>query len=41
MSRKTEWQEVADGVFQGHGQRMMSTDQDEYPLLDIRSLNLD
>ncbi len=41
MSRKTEWQEVADGVFQGRGQRMLSTDQDEYPLLDIRSMNLD
>ena len=41
MSRKTEWREVAADVYQGLGQRMMTTDQDEYPLLDIRSINLD
>jgi type VI secretion system protein ImpE len=38
LARKTEWIEVADGVFQGVGQRMLTTDQDDYPLLDIRKL---
>jgi len=38
LARKTEWIEVADGIFQGVGQRMLATDQDEYPLLDIRQL---
>jgi type VI secretion system protein ImpE len=41
LARKTQWIEVAAGVFQGQGQRMMTTDQDEYPLLEIRSINLD
>ena len=39
MSRKTEWREVAEGMPLGLGQRMLATDQDEYPLLDIRSIN--
>jgi len=38
MSRKTEWREIAEGIHQGFGQRMLTTDQDEYPLLEIRSI---
>jgi type VI secretion system protein ImpE len=38
MAKKTEWQEIAEGIHQGCGQRMLATDQDEYPLLEIRSI---
>ncbi|TFH66866.1 MAG: virulence protein SciE type [Gemmatimonadales bacterium] len=38
MSRKTEWRDIAEGVYQGLGQRMLATDQAEYPLLEVRSI---
>jgi type VI secretion system protein ImpE len=41
LSRKTEWIELAQGVVQGSGQRMLATDQNEYPLLDIRNISID
>ena len=41
LARKTEWIELAEGIYQGMGQRMLATDQDEYPLLDIRSITMD
>ena len=40
MARRTEWLEPADGIYQGMGQRMLATDQDEYPLMDIRELSI-
>jgi type VI secretion system protein ImpE len=40
LARKTEWVELADGIHQGLGQRMLATDQDEYPLLDIREIGI-
>lgn len=40
LARKTEWQEVADGVFFGVGQRLLATDAAEYPLLEIREIVL-
>ncbi len=40
LARITQWQELADGVFQGLGQRMLTTDQDDYPLLDIREIKI-
>lgn len=40
LGRKTEWVQLADGVYRGLGQRMLATDQDEYPLLDIRQINM-
>jgi type VI secretion system protein ImpE len=40
LARKTEWIELAEGVIQGLGQRMLATDQNEYPLLDIRSVTI-
>jgi type VI secretion system protein ImpE len=40
LARKTEWLQLADGVYQGLGQRMLVTDQDEYPLLDIRKITV-
>ncbi|MFQ5506816.1 MAG: type VI secretion system accessory protein TagJ, partial [Planctomycetota bacterium] len=39
-ARKTEWIESGD-AFLGLGQRMLTTDQGEHPLLDIRSIVLD
>jgi len=41
LGRKTDWITLADGVYQGLGQRMLATDQDEYPLLDIRQIRID
>jgi len=40
LARRTQWLELADGVYQGMGQRMLATDQDEYPLLDVRQLSI-
>ena len=40
LARRTEWIELAEGVLQGLGQRMLATDQDEYPLLDIHSVTV-
>ncbi len=41
LGRKTDWITLADGVYRGLGQRMLATDQDEYPLLDIRQIHID
>lgn len=40
LARKTEWEE-RDGWALGLGQRMLATDADEYPLLQVRSIVLD
>jgi type VI secretion system protein ImpE len=41
MARKTEWQDGPDGVSTGLGQRMLVTDQGDYPLLEVRSIAFD
>ncbi|MEW8563066.1 MAG: type VI secretion system accessory protein TagJ, partial [Candidatus Thiodiazotropha sp.] len=38
LARKTEWQELYPGLYSGLGQRMLITDQDEYPLLSTRQI---
>ena len=38
MSRRTEWDEPAEGYVVGRGQRMLVTDVDEYPILSVRRL---
>lgn len=38
MARKTEWTEPSATMYHGMGQRMLTTDTDDYPLLDIRSI---
>jgi len=38
LSRKTEWRDVGGGCFGGIGQRMLATDQNEYPLLEVREV---
>jgi type VI secretion system protein ImpE len=40
LGRKTEWSEQPEGTFIGYGQRILATDADEYPLLDIRELKI-
>jgi len=41
LGRKTVWQEVAEGVFLGSGQRMLATDEGEWPLLEIHRIEWD
>jgi type VI secretion system protein ImpE len=41
LARKTEWQEVAADTFEGKGQRILATDTGEYPIMDIRAIDLD
>ncbi|VAX02096.1 Protein of avirulence locus ImpE [hydrothermal vent metagenome] len=41
LARKTEWQQYGEGLYFGFGQRVLSTDEDEYSLMDIRSISLD
>ncbi len=36
LSRKTEWEEIYEGTFKGFGQRLLTTDVDEYALMDVR-----
>lgn len=38
LARKTEWLSSKDGACSGLGQRMLATDQGDYPLLEIRSI---
>lgn len=40
LGRKTIWQEVYPDTYVGLGQRMLSTDSGEHPLLDCRSIEL-
>jgi type VI secretion system protein ImpE len=41
LSRKTDWREISPGVFLGSGQRMLTTDGGDYPLLDARHIVLE
>ena len=41
LARRTEWNEVAPGIYHGIGQRMLATDQGEHPLLELRDVVLD
>jgi type VI secretion system protein ImpE len=41
MGRKTDWIDTGNGLFTGIGQRMLATDQGEYPLLELRELYFD
>jgi type VI secretion system protein ImpE len=38
LARRTEWRETAEGVYEGLGQRILVTDADEFPLLNIRQI---
>lgn len=38
LARRTEWAEHSGEVYSGIGQRMFATDQNEYPLLEVREI---
>ncbi len=40
MGRATEWRESAPGEYEGLGQRLITTDADEFALMDLRSVTL-
>jgi type VI secretion system protein ImpE len=40
LARKTVWEELAPDTFRGLGQRVIATDVDDIPLMDIRSIVL-
>jgi len=41
LSRRTDWLDKGSDVLEGIGQRMLATDQSDYPLLQVRSIELD
>jgi type VI secretion system protein ImpE len=41
LARKTQWQESFPDFFTGLGQRTIVTDSDDYPLLNIRTINFE
>jgi type VI secretion system protein ImpE len=41
LSRKTDWQDRGQDVFEGIGQRLLATDQSDYPLLTVRSIEFE
>ncbi|MCP4041632.1 MAG: tetratricopeptide repeat protein [Gammaproteobacteria bacterium] len=41
LAHRTEWREHEADVYLGQGQRVLSTDVDEYPLMNIREIVLD
>lgn len=40
LARKTVWVEKGDEVYWGAGQRMLATDNGEFPLMDVREIRL-
>lgn len=40
LARKTDWEQLAGDEYIGAGQRMLVTDEDDYPLLDVRDIVL-
>ena len=41
LARKTDWLQPAQDLYLGLGQRMLATDAGEFPLMDIRLIELD
>jgi type VI secretion system protein ImpE len=40
MARSTEWVQPAEETHFGRGQRLLTTDEGEFPLLDVRVVKL-
>jgi len=40
LARKTLWEDIADDAYRGIGQRVITTDVDDIPLMDIRAVEL-
>jgi protein involved in temperature-dependent protein secretion len=38
LARRTEWQELNSKLFIGFGQRLLSTDINDYPLMNVREI---
>jgi type VI secretion system protein ImpE len=38
LARRTEWNQPAEGVFEGIGQRLLATDEGEYDILNVRQI---
>jgi type VI secretion system protein ImpE len=41
LARRTDWQPRGEDLYLGLGQRMLATDTGEYPLLEVRAIELD
>ena len=41
LSRKTDWEDVGNGIQRGLGQRLFATDEDDFPILSIRRVIMD
>ncbi len=41
LAKKTIWEETTSGVYLGLGQRILTTDNGEIPLMDVREILLD
>ncbi len=41
LSRKTAWRDCGEGLFLGLGQKILTTDQSDYALLDVRAIQFD
>lgn len=41
LARRTEWVERSEDIYEGLGQRMFSTNQEDYPLLDVREVSIE
>jgi len=39
LARKTDWQEMPGGLSAGSGQRLLATDEKDYPILDVREID--
>ena len=41
MSRRTDWESHSDDIVEGTGQRVLATDQQDYSILQVRSIEFD
>jgi type VI secretion system protein ImpE len=41
LARTTEWRDLGEDTFAGIGQRLLTTNEDDFPLMDIRLIEMD
>lgn len=41
LARRTEWLEIDADTFHGLGQRLLTTDQNDYPIMDVREIQFE
>lgn len=41
LSRRTDWLDVGSDLVEGSGQRLLATDKEDYPLLQVRSIEFE